>query len=183
MFPIKILLIAVAPLAFTGCLGDLLSSRDYDDRYLGYDNQSAYQQPAYGQPVQPYPTAQPHAQGAYDFQNQYASTQFPTTGHWEWGTSPDGRRTRIWIPDNSYKLPAEAYGGHQHPWSTPRYNQPYSNARGRYDTIRYPDGRLEHEWRDNEPSSPAQGYWQMVNTARGMQRTWIPSVVNTASDR
>jgi hypothetical protein len=178
MYPFKLLFLAAAPLALTGCLGDILGSRDYDDRYIGY--QPGYQQPAYAQPGQPY------SQGGHDLQNnqnQYASTQFPTTGHWEWGTSPDGRRTRIWIPDNSYKLPAESYGNHLHPWTPPRYNQPYSNARGRYDTIRYLDGRLEHEWRDNEPSSPAQGYWQIVNSAHGLQRTWIPSVVNTASDR
>lgn len=203
------LVTAAAPLTLGGCseIRDIVGlSRDRDDRYLtqsnAYYTQPAYGQPGYQAPVVQAPIPQPVQpaygqpnygqpygnQSVYDFQqnqpNQFASTQFPTTGHWEWGTAPDGRRTRIWIPDNSYKLPAEAYGvGVPQPWAPPRFNQPYAHARGRYDTIRMPDGRLEHEWRADEPSSPAQGYWQVVNNGGGLQRTWIPSVVNTASDR
>jgi hypothetical protein len=204
MFSLRSLLplAAIAPLALGGC-NEIRKftgvSRDQDDRYAyqsgSYYTQPAYGQPGYQQPAYPQPTyAQPaNNSSEFQFNNSQAQVygqsnlqagQFPTTGHWEWGTSPDGRRTRIWIPDNSYKLPPEAYGVNvPQPWAPPRYDAMYSNARGRYDTIRLPDGRLEHEWRGNEPSSPAQGYWQIVNNGPGSQRLWVPSAENTASER
>jgi len=197
--PFKFLLplIAVAPLALGGCneIRKFTGTNHNDNGYYTQDNTAysqGYSQPAYGQGTYVAPGSQAYGSAynnnTYNYQQPLqqpvANAQLPTTGHWEWGTSPDGRRTRIWIPDNSYKLPVEAYGPNvPQPWAQPRFNQPYASAYGRYDTIRFPDGRLEHEWRSDEPASPAQGYWQMLQGPGGMQRSWVPGVVNTASER
>jgi len=179
-------LLAVALLSAGGCneIQKLTGSGHYNNGYYAQDNTS-YSQPLYGQGgyAAPAPAYDPTYNNRYNYQQ--ANVQPPATGHWEWGKAPDGRRTRLWIPDNSYKLPAEAYGGSSapQPWAPPLNNQSYASAYGRYDTLRYPDGRLEHEWRGDEPASPAQGYWQLIQGPGGFQRTWIPGVVNTASDR
>lgn len=202
-FKILLPLIAAAPLTFGGCseIRKLTGTSHYDNGYYTPDS-TAYSQ-GYSQPVYTQGTYQQGTQGTYvppapqaysstysnapsyqQYQQPLANAQLPTTGHWEWGTSPDGRRTRIWIPDNSYKLPVEAYGPNvPHPWAQPRFEQPYAAAYGRFDTIRFPDGRLEHEWRSDEPASPAQGYWQVLQGPGGGQRSWVPGVVNTASER
>jgi hypothetical protein len=192
MFALKyaLPLLAAAPLAFGGC-NEIrkFTGLSHDEDRIVYPAQAyAPSAPVYGQPAYGQPAVGGYNTSEFQFNNpvvqQNVASQFPTTGHWEWGTSPDGRRTRIWIPDNSYKLPAEAYGPNvPQPWAPPRYDGLYSAARGRYDTIRLPDGRLEHEWRADEPASPAQGYWQVLNNGYGPQRTWVPSVTNVASDR
>jgi len=115
--------------------------------------------------------------------NARQSAQAPTTGQWQWGTTPDGHRTRIWIPDNSWK---QDYGQTAYvppAYQPPRSSELYRASRGRYDTIRYPDGRIEHEWRADEPSTPLQGYWQITQAPNGAQRVWVTGVEGTAAER
>jgi len=187
MYIYKLIVPAIAAATLGACT---LSSASHDDNrdlygHTGYA--PAYGQPAYGQPGYQPSAAYNPAQGPVYQQPANAplasTAQMPNTGQWQWGTTPNGYRTRIWIPDGSWKNgPAQSAFAPQAD-QPPRYSELYKSSHGRYDTIRFPDGRLEHEWRADEPSTPLQGYWQIVQSPNGTQRVWVTGVEGTAIER
>jgi len=182
MYMYKLVVAALAAASVGACN---ISTTRHDDNRDIYGN-TAYA-PAYGQPAYNNTGVYNPAPGAVYQQPANAplvsNSQLPTSGQWQWGTTPNGYRTRIWIPDNSYKQNYGQSAFAPQADQPPRYSDLYKSSRGRYDTIRYPDGRIEHEWRADEPSTPLQGYWQIVQAPNGAQRVWVTGVEGTANER
>src|SRR5436309_2565847 len=114
MFTPKYLILAAASAALlAGCT--LSTASRSDDPNL-YDGRTAYA-PAYQpQPQQAYTPQTPIYQQPVQAP---LTSNLPNTGQWQWGSTPDGYRTRIWIPDNSWK----GNSGGQSAYSPPA-NQP-----------------------------------------------------------
>ena len=107
---------------------------------------------------------------------------FATLGHWQNLAAPNGQQTQVWVPaDSSLSSEEPPLDPDLDPsLVTLRIHESYASNLGRYDTLRYSDGQVEFQWKAEEPSTPQQGYWQILPN---QQRVWMTGAQSAVGER